>query len=112
MAYNIPVSVSSSAGSGVESPFEDDTYIVFSGSSLESYQPVSNTPSQSTSATATASEGTATSNSNTAAGGQASPANQSPASVSATAGGLSTMDYVLLAAAGLAVFLILHKHLK
>jgi hypothetical protein len=98
MAFNIPVSVSLDAASGVDSPFSDDTYVVFSGSSVESWQPVSNTPSQSTSASSAASEyGSASTAAPTGTNASGTPANQ------------TSTDYLLLAAAAAAAFFILRK---
>lgn len=108
--YNIPISVSASAGSGVNSPFSDDTYIVFSGSTLSSYQPVTNSPDISTSATSSAAEGNAAATSATTAGATADPAgNVDQATVSA-AGGLGTTDYILLG--GFAALLTTLVHFK
>jgi hypothetical protein len=110
MAFNIPVSVSLDAASGVDSPFSDDTYVVFSGSSVESWQPVSNTPSQSTSASSAASEyGSASTAAPTGTNASGTPANQTSATVASPAKGLTSTDYLLLAAAAAAAFFILRK---
>lgn len=108
--YNIPISVSASAGSGVNSPFSDDTYIVFSGSTLSSYQPVTNSPDISTSATASAAEGNASAQSSTAAGNSALPAGQVDSTTANQAGGITTTDYILLG--GFATLLVTLIHFK
>jgi hypothetical protein len=113
VGYNIPISVSLSAGSSADGPFADNTYVNFSGSTLESWQPNVSEPSNSTSATASASNGgPANASSNTQASSPAGAA--SPATVSspvlASATGFSTTDYLLIGGLGLAIFL-LRKHL-
>ena len=108
--YNIPISASASAGSGVNSPFSDDTYIVFSGSTLSSYQPVTNSPDISTSATSSAAEGNAAATSATQAGAGGQPAGQVNQPIVSAAGGLSTTDYVLLG--GFASLILVITHFK
>ena len=110
MAYNIPVSVSASTSSGVNSPFADDTYILFTGSTYSAYQPVSNNPSQATTATASAAEGNASAASQTAAG-SAPIAGQTSAPLVAAATGFTTMDYILAGGFLLMAVLLVKAHL-
>lgn len=108
VGYNIPVSVSLSAGSSADSPFSDDTYVLFSGSTQESYQPITNTPTQATTANSSAAEGNAAANNQTPI--NSTPADQTGGVASdVAASGFSNTDLILLGSVIFAAFIVVHN---